>query len=620
MKTHNNSKVIGLSLVLLLGLSTVIEAGRIGPLVDQLDPPAKSSGYGGWDLANVDVKVTDLDFTEIAKTFDKTDGSYSPVMVLGDSFESDIYDSVDTSGAVLVNLHGKNWPVGEPAGIKVMNSPLITDTISRNRPASCIMTTSFLEGTYLDTTTPVETKCNSDFQTHKRFKLNMLPTMVEPGDIDGDGYGEGVNLTFNVEAEAGTRGYVMLQKINNYTGKRLDGYKVEVGFLDGDGNFTKASDENADLRLSIGLGENDGEDIWTPDKLASFSHGLFGAETFEEPVPHFPEDGFFDSRAAGFYVELNTTTSDMIESTGPIPNNYAALPVPNGAPVAGQFGNWLPSIWAPKGIFWDDDNDPATDATLMAFWGDTGDGTYAWMKGDRDGFAVVENSLLVAWASSPVYNINTIEDVLNLGLTYIVEVGDISTFPVSKFTVRITPHVDENATVPGYVTNTPPVITDYVSSVALASIAPAPTFTIGSELDLVIADIDLLGIGTKDVNVSIAPDNVWQMMTLSEIDNRAIFTASLTTVAGSTVSITGNELTLKEDSIVSVTYYDDSQGVNITASTTVMTASIDSSTSSSSDSGPFAIFSTMDDVSLLLMILGFLSIGGFIVRKRLRRQ
>ena len=618
MKTYNKSRVIGLSLALLLGLSTVLQAGRIGPLVDQLDPPAKSSGYGGWDLSNVDVKITDLDFTEIAKTFDKTDGSYSPVMVLGDSFESDIYDSVGLSGAVLVNLHGKNWPVGEPAGIKVMNSALITDTISHNRPASCIMTTSFLEGTYLDAATPVETKCDSDFQTHKRFKFNMLPTMVDT--IDGEGYGKGVNVSFNVEAEVGTRRYMLLQKINNYTGKRLDGYKVEIGFLDVDGNFTRASDVGADLRLSIGLGENDGEDIWTEDKLASFSHGLFGAQTFEEPVPHFPEDGFFDSRPAGFYVELNTTTNDTIKSTGALPNNYAALPVPNGASVAGQFGNWLPNDWAPKGIFWDDDNDPATDNTLMAFWGDTGDGTYAWMKGDRDGFAVVPNSLLVYWASTPAYSVDVIEDVLNLGLTYIIEVGDISTFPVSKFTIRTTPHVDTNATVPGYVTHTPPALTDYVSTVALVSIAPAPTFSIGSNLDLVIADIDLLGIGTKDVNVSIAPDNVWQMITLSEIDNRAIFTGSLTTAAGFTTSITGNNLTLKEGSVVTVSYHDDSEGLDVTASTTATVAPIVSNTSSSSSSGPFGIFSTMDDVSLLLMILGFLTIGGFIVRKRLRRQ
>jgi len=219
------------------------------------------------------------------------------------------------------------------------------------------MTTSFLEGTYLDAANPVETKCNSDFQTHKRFKLNMLPTMV---DGVASGYGKGVNLSFNVEAEDGTRRYTILHKINNYTGKRLDGYKVELGFVGSDGNFTKASDAAADIRFSIGEGEGvDGADIWGAEDLASFSHGLFGPQTFEEPIPHFPQDGFFDSRSAGFYVDLNDTTKDVITSTGPLPSNYAALPVPYGA-VAGQFGDWLTSTWAPKGIFWDDDNNAST--------------------------------------------------------------------------------------------------------------------------------------------------------------------------------------------------------------------------------------------------------------------
>ncbi len=38
-------------------------------------------------------------------------------MVVGDSFESDINNS---AGEIVVKLHGKDWPVGEPAGIKVV--------------------------------------------------------------------------------------------------------------------------------------------------------------------------------------------------------------------------------------------------------------------------------------------------------------------------------------------------------------------------------------------------------------------------------------------------------------------------------------------------------------------
>ena len=60
--------------------------------------------------------------------------------------------------------------------------------------------------------------------------------------------------------------------------------------------------------------------------------------------------------------------SDTIVSTTVLPSNYTTL-----------FGDWLPSIWAPKGIFWDFDNDPTTDADLVAWW----DGTN-WIKRYND--------------------------------------------------------------------------------------------------------------------------------------------------------------------------------------------------------------------------------------------
>ncbi len=624
MSLRTKSKIIGLSLITCLGLMTSAQAGRIGPLVQQAEP-AHSSGFGGWNLDNVNVKVTDLDYNVVG-SFDKTDGSYigsadDGNMQVGDTFESDIYDSLDTSGNVLIHLHGKNWPVGEPSGIKVMNHTDPTATISRNRPASCIMTTSFLEGTYLDSETPVETKCNSDFQTHKRFKLNMLPAMVDGVDSD---YGQGVNLSFNVEAESHTRRYTILQKINNYTGKRLDGYKVELGFVDADGNFTKASVLGADINLSIGEGENvvDGiaTDIWGAEDLASFSHGLFGPQTYEEPIPHFPTDGFFDSRSAGFYVDLNDTTRDVIESTGPLPSNYTALPVPYGE-VAGQFGDWLTSAWAPKGIFWDDDNDPSTDAVLMAFWGDRGDGNYTWMKGDRDDFQEVTALDLTGWASSPVHAVDTIEDVLNLGLTYIVEVGDISTFPVSKFTLRITPHVAAVQTEPGYVSNTPTPLSDYLSSAGTVTITPSPEFEIGTALQLVLADKDLQGTASVDVNVSVGPDNVWKVIALTEVENRAVFTASLPTTAGTAGITDDGNITIKEGSVVTVTYIDADNGttndVPVTATTKASSEPVTPPVNNDTTKG---IFATMDNVSLFAMIFGFLVIGGLIARRKLAKQ
>jgi hypothetical protein len=492
MKT---GKIVTISMIALLGFVPLLEAGKIGPLTDQVSP-SHSSGFGGWNLDNVTVNITDLDYNEIAtKFFDTSTGSYTD-MVKGDSFESDIHDSLDTTGTIMAKLHGKDWPVGEPAGMKIIEAATYDQVMSNTKPASCIMTTSYLEGAYLDATTPAETLCDSDFQTHKRFKLNFLPTTY----ISDGNYGNGVNLTFNVASDSNTWRYMVLQKINNYTGKRLDGYKVEIGFLDASGVFTSASaNAAADIRLSIGTGEDISKvptaDIWAFNELATFSHGLFG-----EIDTHFTTNGFFDDTAAGYNVSLNTN-KDTIESGTMLNSNYMALPVPYSPDttpadgikdgISGQFGNWPPSIWAPKGIFWDNDNDPATDAELVSFWADRGDGTYSWMKGNSDNFAVATPLELATWASSPSHSIDVIEDVLNLGLNYIVEIGDVLTFPATsadKFTIRITPKFAVEQVAPGYVANQPAALSTYVSEKGTLSITPAPSFTIGNTLTLVVAD------------------------------------------------------------------------------------------------------------------------------------
>ena len=608
-----SNKIISLSAIALLALAPFSQAGKIGPLQDQA-APSHSSGFKGWNLDNVKVDITDLDFDETgyADSFVESTGYYDEMFV-GDSFESDIFDTVNPA-TLLVNLHGKNWPVGEPSGIKVIEGPAFDATFPNGKPKSCIMTTSYLEGAYLDAATPSETLCGSDFQTHKRFKLNMLPSMV---GADG-AYGTGVNLTFNVydDGNGETWRYQVLQKINNYTDKRLSGFKIEVGFLDGAGVFTTASANGADLRLST--------DIFDADQIATFSHGLFGPQTFEEPVPHFPTDGFFDNTGAGFTVALNTPDdNDTLASTGAfVDSNYAALPVPYGA-VASQFGDWLPSIWAPSGIFWDDDNDPTTDAHLVAFWGDRGDGTYTWMKGDRDNFQEVTAVDLATWAKSPVHAISEIEDVLNLGLNYIVEVGDVTTFPVTTpantFTVRITPFAAADQTQPGYVTNAQPPLSDYIDEEGTLSITPAPTFTIAETLTLVVADsglnMDTGAVETVDINVTTSLGE-YEVITLTEIGvNRGVFTAELNTTSG-TVAGTDSDgsINVAAGTVVTANYLDADNG---SASAAVVTATTAAAIVAppSSDSG--SSFAVNDKVSLLFTIFGFLVIGGLIARRKL---
>jgi hypothetical protein len=383
----------------------------------------------------------------------------------------------------MARVTGKVWPVGEPTGIKAVVNDM---KVNHGKPYNCLINTSYLEGAYLDTSAPMPVICSSDFQTHKRFKIAMLPATVE--GVANGAEGNGIDVVFNVTDEGTTtvRPYQVFSKINNYTGKRLKGYKIVVGT--GTGTSFKSADElniESKLYISLGIGEGmdkgstpayDGSDLFDDDGgLASFSHGLFGAID----LPHFPTNGFFDVQTAGFNVVQDcsktpgctgltapfapwpATTikySDTIYSTlPPLPSNYNGPVTP--PLTAALFGDWLPSIWMPKGIFWDFDKDPTTDADLVAWW----DGS-AWRKNYELGFAVVSDAELSAWASDKscgtasapysCYAIDDIEDVLNLGINYIVNVGDGITG--GKITIRIIPVVADTQDPPSHMASVAP--------------------------------------------------------------------------------------------------------------------------------------------------------------------
>lgn len=428
---------------------------------------APSVCVGAWNLGNVEVKLLRLiDGTQFG-TFSEVTGNYTP-MVVGDSFASFISDG-DNASKLMGKVSGKVWPVGEPTGIKAVTG----DTkASKGKPQNCLINTSFLGvkdstsllSAYLDTAHPEPVICSSNFQTHKRFKVAMLPGTVD-GVADG-AVGAGIDMVFNVTDGGGLKPYQVFSKINNYTGKRLKGYKIVVGRGLGTA-FQSASDLGIADKLHISLGVSEGAtgsaqnptyngfNLFDNDGLATFSHGLFGS-----PDEHFDVNGFFDTRTAGFDVEQICTAaltgspvtcptgysgpngiatlinSDTIYSTTTLQSNYAA-----------QFGDWLPSIWQPKGIFFDDDGDPTTDAKLTAWW----DGT-AWRKNNDSGFAVVSATELNTWAANPLYAADDIEDVLNLGINYIVKVGDINqiTNGGTDFTVRIIPIVADTQVAPAW--------------------------------------------------------------------------------------------------------------------------------------------------------------------------
>jgi len=528
--------IVKMSLVAAMLLSTGAYAGTIiGANPGDEVFENTQFGFGGWyfDENNIEVQMYKADGTAFG-TFNQADGTYT-AMSIGDYFVSSIYD--EPEGNHLANIGGKDYPVGEPAGIKIING----DTKTNNgKPENCIMTTSYLSADknngvdgLLNTTVPAGPDpviCSSPFQSHKRFKVLMLETMVNnPGEL-----GNPVELKFDLDNDDNSTGivrYQVFQKINNYTGLRLNGYTLRV--LDENGT------ENPNITLSLGIGENDtkdpAEDIWGDNEFANFAHGLWGP-----PDNHFPEQGFFDDLRAYYPVELNEANNTISYAGDMLGGNYQEL-----------FGNWLKSEWAPTGIFYDFDNDPSTDADLVAFWGvppGVDPANIGWYQGEAAGWAPVDVTTLLTWAVNPLYNMGLIEDVLNLGVNYIVEVGDNSLIG-DTFTIEITPHADTNITAPIHMSVAPSL--PAIPSVGTIAMVPDP-FAPGDTLTIAVADADLneednvsettvvlVAVGTDETNVTLTETD----------DNSSVFTGTYVTdgaLANGTV-VTATYIDVSED-------------------------------------------------------------------------
>lgn len=469
--------VAGISAI--IGVPGVASAGKI----ISIPSASGAQGFGGWNMENVEVETfKDLDGTIPTDTpFDEADGAYDPATM---HFESTIQLSAATSTPMAI-LKGKDYPVGEPPGIKIIND----DTkVKEGKPQNCIMTTSYLEEGYLDSATPIQTICSSGFQTHKRFKVNMQPASL---DINGGA----IDLVFNIEDDMSNRDYQVFSKINNYTGSRLSGFSVQVGTGVGPDFIASGDSGGAGLdKLSLWASTDPTTGIWDPEDMANFAHGLFG------PVDnHFPEEGFFDGQRAYFPTSKAESAglSDTFASNDDLTDNYTDVP-PSVGGVIGQFGPWQYAGIEPYGIFHDDDADPTTDPALMAFWGDTnGSGNYEWMLGQLDSWAIVNEAQLNQWASDPLYYIDRIEDMLNLGLNYVVTVGDMGT---TTFTLRIIPEAYTGPIGdPGYVSNPPPPLA-VVAEEGILTLSPKPEFNVGDTLDLLLADGNT---GKENINITL---------------------------------------------------------------------------------------------------------------------
>jgi hypothetical protein len=550
--------------VSIAGVSTVADAGEI------VSVPAANgaAGFNGWNLGNVKVVLNgtqgEID-SDSGSWFNEVTGAYEFATDSDHTYRGDVYDNYDDVGIAMGQVLAKDYPVGEPSGIKVINRD---PGVKNGKPENCIMATSYLDGHYLGSIDPKQVTCSSPFQTHKRYKLAMLPSTV-PAGSELDESENPVDLVFNViDGEASD--YQVFQKINNWTDTRLQGFTIQVGFGLGINFQTVEEAENVgleNLHLSVPT------DIWSSTQLATFSAGLFGPED-----KHTGKRGFFDQfTRAGFQIDEYGVEglTDSLHATKTLGSDYAN--VPDGAGLAAnQFGPWLPNNMLPYGIFFDDDGNPATDAELVAWYGYNPNldvPGIGWMRGAGDNFSEIGNDQINEWGENLLYTMGEIDDLVNVGLNYIVTIGDITNFPSDTFTIRITPTADESgASFPVYMNapgdaQTPDPALTFTNPVSIVEISPSPEFVVGELLTARVGDANLseenafVSISTSSDLCALPTEN---LPLLEQGEGRKVFAAALPEMYSN----------MGVGCSVTVTYSDTDPTAQVAATTTAIDAPV----------------------------------------------
>jgi hypothetical protein len=319
---------------------------------------------------------------------------------------------------------------GEAPGIQVRTNEDVADWALRN----CIMASG------------TGKVCGDASGSSKRFKLRVTDE-AQPVDLVFDV----ANMAFTYEdgvdpAVITSRIYRVLMKWANFTNLRAQGFKVEVGYKAADGAFTPAAPGDGiafELRTAVPraeLGEAGGGPdrlVWNPDEFATFSPSMY-------------EDGaFFDNiNVAGLFPpqDIDYNNGQYIYSGEALVGNIV------GATTQNYFGRWgymLNEARLPTGIYRDDDGDPATEGSLVAFWNGAD-----WLYGAANGFSVVPDSVLAAWAAAPLsetqvlpgprYEAAVIDDLAGLNVDVYLKLA--STFDAGAnptITLRLTPVAPE---------------------------------------------------------------------------------------------------------------------------------------------------------------------------------
>lgn len=346
--------------------------------------PAFAATVTSWNQSNVEVGATPTDGVTGASIV------YDQALPSGGSIPS----TATTNGKIVFTP-----PEAISPGIVVSNVPY-ADSGTGNPPSildGCIKTSS-------------SAACDDGFQSGKRIKQVVTDT----GPMD---------LVFNIDpTSTDVSTYQVFGRLINDTGLALDGFQLTLGYGVGD-DFVAAS-TTGNLAFSTTF---TAQPSGSGSSNTQFPFGLFGEA---DTNPNFLLDGFFDDERTGLNVSQTATSITSLDTYGA----YGSL-----------FGSWMTQDESilPVGLFWDFDDDDATDDLLMAWevspgmWElrrDTGttcdpsDPTICTEGQTLDTYVTGTYADIVALlgVNSDLLGTGAIEDLANLNVNYAIELGDLS--------------------------------------------------------------------------------------------------------------------------------------------------------------------------------------------------
>ena len=365
----------------------------------------------------------------------KTDDVTNPDV--GETYFSVVYtsiDKVDTNGGVA-------WK-DEAGNVQSPGMKVVTDGTGGVKDGSCIMTSGFNP----DSENPPEEKqCNDPQQTSKRAK-------VYTSNLSG-----AVDLVFNLEdSQPIDSTYRFYLKYENLSQSRIKSFKIQLGKGIGQ-EFIQSTSGDA-----IAFTNREGTEtltqtniqLYSDNDLATvFAFGLFG----DSSTSWHPIDGYYDPTARGMFT-MEVLSEDEIQASEVSPN------------VASLYGDamqsWINKDIAPLGYFYDLDENPNTEAVLVADFDATT--TWGWETRrlcsdpvtvqmiDRDRLNQVEcrqdpsdppvplsSETLGKW-DAPLFSKGLIEDFGNVNVNAHIQIGSSYDFSTSgdTFTIRLLPQED----------------------------------------------------------------------------------------------------------------------------------------------------------------------------------